>query len=70
MHASLASCCRLRLIFVAVASVLTCLAFGYLAAILSGVKVAIGTLRVLIIGIFTLGATYGVGYGFSQLPGV
>ena len=61
---------RLRLSLVAASSVLTCAAFGFLAAVLSGVKIAVGTLRVIVIGIITLGGTYGVGYGFSRLPGV
>ena len=61
---------RIRVIMVAVASVITCAVFGFVAAVLSGVKIAVGTLRVLIIGIITLGVTYAVGYGFSQLPGV
>ena len=55
---------------VAAASVLACAMFGLIAAMLSGVKVAVGTIRVVVVGMATLGATYGVGYGFSQLSGI
>ena len=58
------------MIFVAVASVLACVAFGLVASVLSGVRVAVGTMRVVVVGVITLGVTYGVGYGFSQLPGI
>ncbi len=44
---------------VASASVLTCAVLGYVAAVLSGVKVAIGTVRVVVVGVLTLAATYG-----------
>ena len=58
------------MVMVAGASVLACAMFGLIAAVLSGVKVAVGTIRVVAVGMATLGATYGVGYGFSQLSGI
>eukprot|EP00195_Chlamydomonas_chlamydogama_P016273 CAMPEP_0202897294 /NCGR_PEP_ID=MMETSP1392-20130828/6089_1 /ASSEMBLY_ACC=CAM_ASM_000868 /TAXON_ID=225041 /ORGANISM="Chlamydomonas chlamydogama, Strain SAG 11-48b" /LENGTH=290 /DNA_ID=CAMNT_0049582893 /DNA_START=66 /DNA_END=938 /DNA_ORIENTATION=- len=57
----------MRMVSVAAASVLACAAFGYIAAHLSGVRVAVGTVRVLLVGVITLAATYGVGVGFSKL---
>ena len=32
-------------------------------------QVAVGTMRVLVVGVFALGATYAVGVGFAQLQG-
>ncbi|GAX76928.1 hypothetical protein CEUSTIGMA_g4375.t1 [Chlamydomonas eustigma] len=59
-----------RLLCVGGASVLACAAFGLVAAFLSGVRVVVGTFRVCAVGTITLVATWGVGYGFSQVPGL
>jgi len=59
-----------RLLSVGGASVFACALFGFVAAVLSGVKVWVGTLRVLVVGTISLVVTWGVGYGFSHAPGV
>ena len=56
-----------RIVSVAGSTVIACALAGLTSSLLSGVKVAVGTLRVVIVGVITLGATYAVGYGFSKL---
>ena len=59
-----------RLVAVAVAAALACLLFGLVASVLSGVKIVVGTLRVVVVGLLALGATYGVAIGFSKIGAV
>lgn len=56
-------CARIRLISVAASSVAACFLFGLIASILSGVRIAVGTMRVVFVGSLAIGATYGEAAG-------
>lgn len=58
---------RARIVSVAASAVLACVVFGFVSSHLSGVRVAVGTVRVGVVGTATLAATYGAGIAFTRL---